>query len=125
MCKIESMHGLINYDEILKETDGIMVARGDLAMEIPSEKVALAQKLMITKANIAGRSFSSRFSGKFCLKLRRLGRHLVARTSSSIIEKCDGVLRDNSIGLARGELGMEILSCKVVRVQDVMKILIT
>ncbi len=39
ISKIESTSGLVNYDSILAESDGIMVARGDLAMEIPSEKV--------------------------------------------------------------------------------------
>jgi pyruvate kinase len=38
ISKIESTAGLENYDGILAESDGIMVARGDLAMEIPSEK---------------------------------------------------------------------------------------
>jgi pyruvate kinase len=55
IAKIERAGALDNLDAILAATDGIMVARGDLGVEIPIEQIALVQKRIMQKANRAGK----------------------------------------------------------------------
>ncbi len=55
ISKVESKQGLANLEEILEVSDGIMVARGDLGVEIMTEEVPIAQKKMIKMCNLAGK----------------------------------------------------------------------
>lgn len=55
VAKIENAEGVANIDEILHVSDGVMIARGDMGVEIPLEEVPVVQKLLIKKAYSAGR----------------------------------------------------------------------
>ena len=52
--KIESQEGIDNIDDIIKVSDGVMIARGDMGVEIPAELVPMVQKRIIKKCNAAG-----------------------------------------------------------------------
>jgi len=55
IAKIERADALAHFNEILAAADGIMVARGDLGVEVPIEEIAYTQKQLIAKANLAGK----------------------------------------------------------------------
>jgi len=55
IAKIERADALQHFDDILKAADGIMVARGDLGVEVPIEEMAILQKQLIAKASFAGK----------------------------------------------------------------------
>ncbi|MEK7148557.1 MAG: pyruvate kinase [Patescibacteria group bacterium] len=55
IAKIETHEAIQNIDAIIAETDGVMVARGDLAVEVPAQEVPILQKMIIEKCNMAGK----------------------------------------------------------------------
>ena len=55
IAKIERLTALNNIDSILAAADGVMIARGDLGVEIPIEEIALVQKSLMKKANLLGK----------------------------------------------------------------------
>lgn len=55
IAKIERSRALANYESILREADGIMIARGDLGVEIPIEEIAVVQKRLTYGANLTGK----------------------------------------------------------------------
>lgn len=56
IAKVENQEGVDNIDSIIEVTDAVMVARGDMGVEIPIQRVPIIQKMIIKKCNIAGKT---------------------------------------------------------------------
>ena len=93
MAKLERGEGVDNVDSILDQADGVMVARGDLGVEIPMERVPIVQKEVVTKAKEAARvSVVATQMLRSMVDSPRPTRAEVSDVSNAVLDGCDAIL---------------------------------
>ena len=93
MAKLERGEGVENIDDILQEVDGLMVARGDLGVEIPMERVPIVQKEVVKKANEQARIsiIATQMLGSMVVSPTPT-RAEVSDITNAVLDGCDAIL---------------------------------
>jgi pyruvate kinase len=117
MAKLERGEGIDNLDSILPEVDSVMVARGDLGVEIPMERVPRVQRLIVDKANAAGKGVVIATQMLLSMVISPTPtRAEVSDVSNAVLEGTDAILLSDET--AMGQYPVEALRVAVSTINE-------
>ena len=121
MAKLERGEGVDNIDSIMPEVDGIMVARGDLGVEIPMERVPIIQKQLVAKANEAGKVSVIATQMLWSMVVSPAPtRAEVSDVTNAVLDRCDAVMLSDETAMGQHPLeALEIFDATVVETEKI------